>query len=471
MKRLLIAITDREISSKIKREFGSNYTVDQVQELSLLIKQFSEKRYDFLLVELSYLKNEVKNRDYRALLKNFWMISPDVDIIVYTKTADIREAVEVVKSGASDYLTTPLNVEEMRHVLGKIEDNAKLINELNYLRRELNESSIPFSLSTKSSIMLQIFSDIRSVAGTESTVLLTGETGTGKGLIAKIIHNESKRRENQFLSVHCGAIPDSLLESELFGHEKGAFTGAIRRKLGKFEIADKGTIFLDEIGTISPAMQIKLLQVLQEKSFFRVGGEELIKTNVRIIAATNSDLAKLTQEDKFRLDLYYRLNVFQIELPPLRKRIEDLEILIQQILNKLNKFHGKSIFEVEDEVLQALREYEWPGNIRELENLLERAYILETTNTLTSKSFPIRLFKEKFNNSLRNISISSPLHEVRKCEIEKIEEQYLSQLLEFNNGRIKESAAQAGIGERQLNKLINKYDLDKNKFKKRDNRN
>ncbi|MCB0732110.1 MAG: sigma-54-dependent Fis family transcriptional regulator, partial [Ignavibacteriae bacterium] len=342
----------------------------------------------------------------------------------------------------------------------------KILSELNYLRSKVIETDLPTQLNTKSSLMKEVYSNVRSVAATDSTVLLTGETGTGKGLLAKLIHQESKRRDSQFINIHCGAIPDTLLESELFGHEKGAFTGAIRRKLGKFEIADKGTIFLDEIGTISVPMQIKLLQVLQEKMFYRVGGEESIKTNVRIIAATNADLAELSREDKFRLDLYYRLNVFQIELPPLRKRLEDLPFIIEQILTKLNKFLGKEIVDIHDEVMQAFFEYDWPGNIRELENLLERAYILENTSILTPKSFPLKLFKEKYNGLVNVIDTSKSLNEIRQEEIKKIEKKYLTQILKENSGKIKDSAKKAGITERQLFNLMNEYNLHKEEFKK-----
>jgi transcriptional regulator with PAS, ATPase and Fis domain len=256
-----------------------------------------------------------------------------------------------------------------------------------------------------------------------------------------------------------------LLESELFGHEKGAFTGAIRRKLGKFEIADKGTVFLDEIGTISTPMQVKLLQVLQDKIFYRVGGEENIKSNTRIIAATNSNLSQLAEEEKFRPDLYYRLNVFQIELPPLRDRLEDLPILVDQILIKLGKYLRKGIESVHEEVMNAFYEYEWPGNIRELENLLERAYILENSSVLTTKSFPIKLFKEKYRRLVKPFDTTLTLAELRKVEIARIESEYIKSLLSKNMGKINETAKQAGIGVRQLNKLMNNYNLKKEDYK------
>jgi transcriptional regulator with GAF, ATPase, and Fis domain len=296
-------------------------------------------------------------------------------------------------------------------------------------------------------------------------VLITGETGTGKGVIARLVHQHSKRTEKQFISVHCGGIPESLLESELFGHEKGAFTGAIRRKLGKFEIAHGGTIFLDEIGTISTSMQISLLQIIQERTFERVGGETVIKADVRVIAATNTNLLKMVEQGSFRSDLYYRLNVFPIELPRLEDRIEDIPILVETFLKRLNRVNAKHINDIHPEVLDAFQCYSWPGNIRELENLIERAYILESSSILTPKSFPADLFKNGKKKSKLFIDASLTLQEVRQREIERVERQYLTELLIKNHGKIKQTAKEAGIGERQLNKLMNKFGILKEEFK------
>jgi len=307
--------------------------------------------------------------------------------------------------------------------------------------------------------------DLRSVAQTDSTVLITGETGTGKSVLAKLIHQESRRRDRQFIGIHCGAITDSLLESELFGHERGAFTGAVRRKPGKFEIANEGTIFLDEIGTISAAMQIKLLDVLQEKNFYRVGGESSIRVDVRIISATNASLSDLAESGQFRKDLFYRLNVFQLEVPPLRERKDDIEPLLNYTLNRLNKTGMKNINTIHPEVLNTLREYTWPGNIRELENLMERAYILETTEMLRPVSFPVKLFKEKLKKYIQPVNIKVPLEQMRRQELERIEHEYISEILIQNKGRINESATAAGISARQLNNLMRKYRIDKKTFK------
>jgi transcriptional regulator with GAF, ATPase, and Fis domain len=314
--------------------------------------------------------------------------------------------------------------------------------------------------------MKKVFDKVKLVAPTRTTVLITGETGTGKGVLAKLIHRHSNRCDNQFISVHCGAIPETLIESELFGHEKGAFTGAFQRKLGKFEIAHGGTIFLDEIGTITSSTQIKLLQVLQDRTFQRVGGEESIETDVRIIAASNMDLENMCVDGIFRKDLFYRLNVFPIEIPPLRERIEDLPLLVGTFLRNLNKMYQKNINDLHPQVMEAFVSYSWPGNIRELENLIERAYILETASILTPESFPSEIFVFDTPKAQVSLDISLTLSEVRQQGIENIERSYLKQILTLNEGRIKCAAKSAGITPRQLHKLLSKYGIRKEEFKR-----
>jgi transcriptional regulator with GAF, ATPase, and Fis domain len=313
--------------------------------------------------------------------------------------------------------------------------------------------------------MKKVYDKLKAVAPTKSTVLITGETGTGKGVIANLIHRHSNRKDAQFISIHCGAIPDTLLESELFGHEKGSFTGAVKRKLGKFEIASGGTIFLDEVGTITISAQIKLLQVLQEGIFQRVGGEDFKKSDARIIAATNVDLKKMCEDGIFRNDLYYRLNVFPIEVPPLRERIEDIPNLVEIFLTRLNKFYNKEISQVHPDVIDALACYSWPGNIRELENLIERAYILEVTSQLTPESFPKELFENSGHTGSVLLNTSMKLSYARQKAVESFERMYLVELLSQNKGKVKSSAEAAGITTRQLNKLMSKYSIKKEQFK------
>jgi DNA-binding NtrC family response regulator len=313
--------------------------------------------------------------------------------------------------------------------------------------------------------MRKVVENVRSVAATKATVLLLGETGTGKSFTAKMIHRHSNRKDGPFISVHCGAIPDTLIESELFGHEKGAFTGAHRRKPGKFELASGGTIFLDEIGTVTPSAQVKLLTVLQEGIYQRVGGENDLKADVRVIAASNSDLKQMCNDGLFRKDLYYRLNVFPITIPQLFERKEDIPLFVDFFIQRFNQFNAKQIKGVHTNVMHALMQYDWPGNLRELENLLERAHILETATALTPESFPSELFERIEPMAEIAIDTRETLAAVRSRALAETERRYLKQILSRNKGRINASAAEAGISTRQLNKLMNKYHLKKSAFK------
>lgn len=465
MKRILVASSNSETFKIIKDCLKSDERVDSATTIESCLQLCLKTAYEFLFIDLELLTEKKTKNDYKQLLQQFWRTFSDVEIIVLTTQDLIREAVRAVKAGASDYLTYPLDPTEVKFVVDNILENIRLQSELDYLRDQFWRKSPSMMLRTKTSIMKDVLDKVRVVAPTESTVLVLGETGTGKGVIANLIHQHSQRRENQFINVYCGAIPETLIESELFGHEKGAFTGAVRRKLGKFEIANHGTIFLDEIGTITSSTQIKLLQVLQDRTFQRVGGETDITANVRIITATNTDLEKMCKEGTFRIDLFYRLNVFPIEIPPLQKRIEDIALFVEFFLKRLNRFSNKQINDIHPEVLEAFQEYEWPGNIRELENLIERAYILETSSILTPKNFPLILFKNKVPKYIYKIDTSRPLEVVRRQEIEKIERQYLAEQLFKYKGKIKDTAEAAGIGVRQLHKLLTKYRIRKQDFK------
>ena len=320
-------------------------------------------------------------------------------------------------------------------------------------------------VNTRSPQMRQTFEKVKSVAPTKTTVLLLGDTGVGKGTLAKLIHQHSGRKNEAFIHVHCGALPDTLAESELFGYEKGAFTGAVKRKLGRFDNAQKGTIFLDEINTISSTMQIKLLQVLQDRIFQRVGGESSIEADVRVIAASNSDLQEMCDQGLFRKDLYYRLSVFPLEIPSLQQRSEDIPDWIDYLIDWFNKHYFKEIEDVDPLVVKALKEYSWPGNIRELENVIERAYILETSSVLRAESFPQELFAGINNTAEVVMDINQPLAEVRRQGLEHLERQYLKELLTVHKGRINCASETAGITTRQLHKLLTKYGIRKEDFK------
>ncbi|MFB0522069.1 MAG: sigma-54-dependent transcriptional regulator [Desulfatiglandales bacterium] len=465
MRSILVVSKEQEVFRAIQACFVQGYRVDTASNTDAAVEMLRKRRSDFVFIDLEILRESVPGKVYKAALEPFWQVYPTIEIIVMSSQEMIREAVMAVKSGASNYLTYPINPEEMKYVTESVHESLIVQSELDHLRDQFWMSDSLEFIQTNSPLMKNVLDKIRSVAPTKSTVLLVGETGTGKGVLAKVIHRHSNRRDAQFINVHCGAIPDTLLESELFGHEKGSFTGAIRRKLGKFEIAMRGTIFLDEIGTVTPSAQIKLLQILQDGTFQRVGGEETIEADVRIIAATNTDLKEMCENGKFRKDLYYRLNVFPIEVPPLRDRVVDIPHLVEVFLEKMNRFNSKGIHEVSPHALEAFRNYAWPGNIRELENLMERAYILETSSVLTPESFPSELFE--LEDPLARVSVDGwlTLAEVRHKGIEDIERHYLKELLAHHKGKIKDSAKEAGITTRQLHKLMKKHGIRKEQFK------
>jgi len=468
MKYILVAADDQRACGIIRNCFGPDYRTDVISTPAFSLEEIRKKRYEFIFIDILFLRGaEAENGlvDYGKRLQPFWQVFPTAEIIVMSSQDMIREVVNAVKAGASNYLTYPINPDEVKYITESLYESIRVQSELDYLRDKFWQNDSLAVVRTNTPCMKKVFDKVKLVAPTRTTVLITGETGTGKGVLAKLIHRHSNRCDNQFISVHCGAIPETLIESELFGHEKGAFTGAFQRKLGKFEIAHGGTIFLDEIGTITSSTQIKLLQVLQDRTFQRVGGEE-IETDVRIIAASNMDLENMCVDGVFRKDLFYRLNVFPIEIPPLRERIEDLPLLVGTFLRNLNKMYQKNINDLHPQVMEAFVSYSWPGNIRELENLIERAYILETASILTPESFPSEIFVFDTPKTQIPLDISLTLAEVRQQGIENIERSYLKQILTINEGSIKCTAKSAGITPRQLHKLLSKYGIRKEEFKR-----
>ncbi len=450
----------------ISRSLGADYRVDRAVGGGDAIDQINTKHHFLVFIDIDVLLDISPSQDVQQKLIPLTAQQPAPEIVVMVPADRIRQAFTFLKAGAANYITYPPDPEEVK-LVAKSAANITLKNlELAYLRDQFWQAESRELVHTDNAAMQEVFKKIQSVARTKATVMLAGETGTGKGMVARLIHLHSNRKSAQFISVHCGAIPDTLLESELFGHEKGAFTGAHRKKLGKFEIARGGTIFLDEVGTITAASQIKLLQVLQDGTFSRVGGEETIETDARIIAASNSDLKQMSEEGAFRRDLYYRLNVFPIRLPPLRERNEDVAFLTTLFLKKFNREYGKGIGGVHPLVTEMLVNYSWPGNIRELENLVERAYILETSAVLTPESFPDELFEKGGSGPVAvPLDTQSTLAEARKTVVENFERQYLNELFSRNRGKVKKTAAEAGITPRQLNKLMLKYDIHKEDFK------
>ena len=465
MRHILVCTTlDRAVQT-IRSTFRASDRIMVLDNIKTCLETLEQKRYDFLFVDAGLFSPSENIKGYKEQLNPFWEKNPALEIILLTTKETIRRTVHLVKAGASDYLIFPLDPVEIQHVIDSILHEQQIYSELKHLRDHFWHRDSYAVLKTRSPGMQEVFQKIRAVAPMESTVLLLGETGTGKGVIAHLIHRHSKRSEKQFIQIHCGAISDSILESELFGHEKGAFTGATRRKLGKFEIANGGSLFLDEIGTISPNMQVNLLHVLQERSFQRVGGEEDIHVDVRLIAATNADLQKLSCEGLFRQDLYFRLNVFPITIPPLRERQEDIPILVETFLDNLNKNSSKQVQNATPDVLEALYAYDWPGNIRELENVIERAFVVAESHQLTLDCLPSELVNPSEITPLFSVKTSVPLEHARKEAVEAVEKAYLIELLRQHEGRIDRSAAAAGIGVRQLHKLLNRHHIDKSQYK------
>ncbi|HVN67832.1 MAG TPA: sigma-54 dependent transcriptional regulator, partial [Candidatus Sulfotelmatobacter sp.] len=323
------------------------------------------------------------------LLKQIKAEAFEPDVIMVTASKELATAVEAMKAGAIDYLTKPFEVKELLVVIEKALEKRALVKENLYLKETLKETYIYCDLIGQTPGMQKLFATIDRIAPTDSTILISGESGTGKELVARAIHAKSRRADRPFIALNCAAIPENLLESELFGHERGAFTGALERKLGKFELADGGTLFLDEIGCMSAAMQSKFLRVLEDKVIERLGSEKGIPVDVRIISATNIDFAKEIKAGKFRQDLFYRLNVIPLQLIPLRERKDDIPLFVQYFLDKFNKELNKKIKGLSAAALGQLTAYDWPGNVRELQNLLERLVVLADGETIEEIDLPL----------------------------------------------------------------------------------
>ncbi len=467
MKHILIATADSEITRTMEQSLPEGFQVNCAENKQKTVTLVKKNHPDLIFIDLEMLVEGSGRNEAADRLKEFKTLCDDTEVVVMTHKDRIRSAVNTVKAGAADYLTYPIDPSEVRLVVSGLEADRIASSELDHLRDQFWGPEVREAVQTRHPVMQQVYDKIRLVARTKSSVLLTGETGTGKTMLAKLIHSHSNRLEQAFISVHCGAIPDTLIESELFGHEKGAFTGADHKKLGKFEIAKGGTIFLDEVGTLTASAQIKLLQVLQDSTFSRVGGTETLRADVRVIAATNDDLKAAVENGRYRRDLYYRLNVFPIEIPPLSQRADDIPFLIDLFLKRLNSEMQKNIHSVEPRVLGALKHYSWPGNIRELENIIERSYILEQSSVLSPESFPAELFEGEMAVAVVPVSAQMPLSAARHLAVEDFERQYLKELLSANLGRINRSAEIAGITSRQLHKLMQKYHLHKEDFIKK----
>jgi two-component system, NtrC family, response regulator HydG len=366
-------------------------------------------------------------------------------VIIMTGYASVETAVAALKNGAYDYVNKPLDPEEIAHLVTKAMSHRRTQQENARLKETVAEIACPSEIIGQSAAMKRVFDAIETVAPTDATVLVTGESGTGKELVARAVHTGSPRRFHPLIVIHCGALTETLLESELFGHEKGAFTGAQYRKKGKFEIAEGGTVFLDEIGDISLKTQTDLLRVLQEREIVRVGGNQTIKIDFRVVAATNKDLEQLIEEGKFRPDLYYRLNVFHVEMPPLRERREDIPLLVNHFVRKFSNEMGKRITRVAPAAMNGLQQYNWPGNVRELENAVERAMVVAQEPELRDQDFTL---KAKNGAGLGFGDVRS---------LEDVERTHILRVLDECNGNQTRTAEVLGIDRVTLHHKLKKY--------------
>jgi two-component system, NtrC family, response regulator HydG len=408
-----LLIVDDELSvrdslGKWFREEG--YEVTTVENASDALTRLAEQRWDAALVDI-----KMHGTDGIELQRRMHEVDPELIVIIMTGYASVETAVAALKNGAYDYVTKPLDPDEIAHLVKNALAHKHIAQENVLLREAVAEVARPSELIGQSGAMRKIFDAIETVGPTEATVLVTGESGTGKELVARAIHQASPRRFHPLVVIHCGALTETLLESELFGHEKGAFTGAQYRKKGKFEIAEGGTVFLDEIGDITLKTQTDLLRVLQEREITRVGGNQIIKVDFRCIAATNKDLEKLIEEGKFRPDLFYRLNVFRIELPPLRDRREDIPPLVDHFVRKFSLAMNKRINRVSPAAMNQLQQQSWLGNVRELENAVERAMVVGQEPELHEQDF---IFKPQSvsNGSSKTLEDMERAHILRVVE-------------------------------------------------------
>lgn len=435
----------------LEEEGHKVFTAHNEESAARLIK---ENIFDLILTDIRMGKSNGIN-----ILDFAQKILPDTPVVMMTAFASAETAVDAMKKGAYDYISKPFKIEDVQLIVKNAIEKRKLSEENRFLKSALNDRFQLPNIVGKSPAFQKIFELIEKVSRSNATVLIQGESGTGKEVIAKAIHFNGNRKNYPFVSINCGALPESLLESELFGHEKGSFTSADSLKLGLMESANKGTFFLDEIGEAPLSIQVKLLRVLQENEILRLGGTDTIPVDLRIIAASNRNLSKLVGDKKFREDLYYRLNVIPIHLPPLRERKEDIPDLVEFFINKYNTKHKKTFIKgVEPEAMQFFENYPWPGNVRELENVIERAVVLETGASIQKSSLPEEIF-----GILPASQIQVPNLDEEKIDLERtldqIEKTMLSNALVQSDGIINKAAKQLNLSFRSMRYRIQKHKL------------
>lgn len=406
------------------------------------------------LVDIVFSDFKMPEMTGLEILAKVSQINPEISFVIITAYGTVENAVNAMHLGAYDYISKPVNLDELELLIARIIENKNLKSENELLKKQLYEKYKLSSFISQSSKMEEVLSVAVRVADSKATILITGENGTGKEVLAKSIHFISPRKNNPFIAVNIPALPETLLESELFGHEKGAFTGADKMKKGRFELADKGTIFLDEIGDIPLSIQVKLLRVLQEHQFERVGGTENINIDVRIIAATNHNLENKIKDGSFREDLYYRLNIVGIHIPPLRERKEDILPLIDFFIHRYSQENNRSDIEISKEAIDLLMKYNYPGNVRELENIIERAVVLARTNILATSDLPLTVKGMKFEAQLPELG-KGTLNE----QVEALEKRLIFDALQESGGNQTKAGKLLGITERNLRYKLQKYEI------------
>lgn len=431
-----------------------DFTIDEASTGKEALNKVQAGQFDLILMDVKM--PEMNGLEALTAIKEH---DPKTFVVLMTAHSNLQDAVVAIKEGAYDYCEKPVQPEMISKIVRKCLEARELVTDL-ALSNPIFDDDIESEFVGSSKKMSEVFNLIYRLCKVDTTVLIRGENGTGKELVARAIHFNSARKSGNFVAINCGAIPESLMESELFGHEKGAFTGAIERKIGRFQMANNGTLFLDEIGELKPDMQVKLLRVLQERKFTPVGGTREVKTNTRIIAATNRNLEKMMAEGQFREDLFYRLNVMPIFMPPLRDRADDIPALAQHFIKKFSKQHGRIINGLTPDTLDLLKKYRWPGNIRELENVVERSFIVENTSMITVESLPENIQNPEVDETEKTMPIgySGPLDfDAFKEEMEK---EFIVNALKANNGRINQTVAQANIPKNTLLRKIKKYNIN-----------
>ena len=452
MVKILIIDDEKSILDLLSVVFKKEgYSVETSLSAKTALELIDKEEFDLILTDI-----KLPQMSGMKILKYVKEKYPAMPVVMITAYGTIKQAIEALKMGAMDYIVKPFNMEELKIIVAQGLENRRIQQENVLLKKDLEEKYGMNNMVGKSKKMLEVYNLIEKIAVTDSTVLISGESGTGKEIAARAIHFHSRRRERPFVSINCGALPENLLESELFGHVKGSFTGAIANKKGMFETAEKGTLFLDEVGEMSPWTQVKLLRTLQDRKVRRVGGTDEFPIDVRIIGATNQDLKKRIEEGKFREDLFYRLNVISLELPPLRNRKEDIPLLVSHFLSKYCDKMGRNMKRMAPRVMKVFESYSWPGNVRELENSIERIIAIEERETITESSLPEELISPQREQD-RSYEVKPGFD--LNTTLDDISRNFVQQALQRTNGNLKETATLLGINYRSLRYLIEKLGL------------